>query len=151
MVSVQAVCNTVLKKAFEENIPVTPMKLQKIIYFIYRDYLQQTDQKLFNDNFQAWQYGPVVVSVYDEFKSFGSRPITRFAKDAKGKVKVVKSTAKDIMCSIDNIWDKCKNFNGIELSKITHKPGTAWYTAWTNEHDLLSTAEIQNDTVEIEL
>ena len=151
MVSVQAVCNTVLCKAFDENIPVTPMKLQKIIYFIYRDYLQRTGNQLFCDNFQTWKYGPVVVSVQDEFKSFGSDKITRFAKDAQGKVKIIKNTATEIIQSIDIIWALCKNMNGIELSKITHEPNTAWYLAWTNRKDILSVEDIKNDRIDIRI
>ena len=75
--------------AFDENIPVTPMKLQKLVYFAYRDCLIQHNVRLFREAFQVWQYGPVLCSVYDEFKSFHGSPINCFAKDAQGLVYVI--------------------------------------------------------------
>ena len=41
------VANNLLNLAFKEKSPVTPMKLQKLLYFIYRDYLQKTKESLF--------------------------------------------------------------------------------------------------------
>ena len=40
MLSTQIIANTILMLAFEEKISVTPMKLQRLIYFIYKDFLK---------------------------------------------------------------------------------------------------------------
>ncbi|GDX36114.1 hypothetical protein LBMAG18_06250 [Alphaproteobacteria bacterium] len=50
---------------------LTNLKLQKLLYFAYGLHLALFDKKLFNDEFEAWQYGPVLRSVYKEFKNFG--------------------------------------------------------------------------------
>lgn len=78
MVSVQAFANTVLKKSFEELIQVSPMKLQKLLYFIYADYLKKTKEPLLSEKFQVWQYGPVLSSAYYEFKSWPFRNKSAF-------------------------------------------------------------------------
>lgn len=50
---------------------LTPLKLQKILYYVSTTYFKQTGELLFSENFEKWQYGPVVTSVYHNFKSFG--------------------------------------------------------------------------------
>ncbi|ELW93680.1 Panacea domain-containing protein [Acinetobacter baumannii] len=56
----------------DEDIPLgelTPLKLQKILYYVAANYLKNNDELLFDEPFQKWQYGPVVKEVYREFKS----------------------------------------------------------------------------------
>lgn len=147
--SVQALANSILKKAFREQIPVTPMKLQKLIYFIYRDYLQKCNKPPFTEQFETWQYGPVLPSVYDEFKSFGSNKITKFAKDAQGDVYIVnESTSPALTHSINTVWNKYKAYNGIALSQITHKDGSAWSKAFESGELTLDVKDIMNDRTE---
>ena len=145
MASVQAVCNSFLVRSFTESIPVSPMKLQKLIYFTYRDYLKGTGNKAFNDSIQTWKYGPVVQSVYDEFKSFGKNTITQFAKDAQGKVYVINDNSSDLNTCINNVWNRYKCYSGIDLSKMTHKDGTAWSKAFENKSPYLDDKDIKNE------
>lgn len=148
MISVQALCNTILKKSFDENIPVSPMKLQKLIYFIYRDYLQRTDTPLFTEEFQTWQYGPVLRSVYDEFKTFRANRITRFAKTANDEVYIINETVDPNLCaSINNTWNSYKYQDGIALSQITHREGSAWRRAFESGRQTLQDIDIRSDHV----
>ena len=82
--SASVVCNNILTRAFQENIPVSPMKLQKLMYFVSCEYVKATGKDLLSENFGVWQYGPVLPSLYDEFKSFHDQPITKYATDADG-------------------------------------------------------------------
>lgn len=148
MVSVKALANTILRLAFTETIEVTPMKLQKIMYFICRDYVQSTGKRLISEDFLAWDYGPVLKSAYDEFKSYGAKPIDKFAKDVAGHVLVVNETADPAAAqSIHKMWEKCKMLDGISLSKKTHKEGTAWWKAYMRGSTCLDDGDIQNDTI----
>lgn len=55
---------------------ITNLKLQKLLYYAQAWYLVNNENnKLFEDNIEAWPYGPVVPCVYNEFKSFGRLPI----------------------------------------------------------------------------
>lgn len=47
---------------------VTPLKLQKILYFCHADFLVRTGYPLVAEEFEAWRYGPVLPSVYQAFK-----------------------------------------------------------------------------------
>lgn len=96
------------------------MKLQRLIYFIYKDFLKTTETKLFNEKFETWKYGPVLLSIYYEFGGFKSKPIDKFARDANGNVIVIDlNYDSQINESILKIWNKYKRLNGIELSKLT--------------------------------
>lgn len=55
---------------------LTPLKLQKILYYVYTTYLKKYDESLFPEPFQKWQYGPVVKEVYHEFKTIGVNHIS---------------------------------------------------------------------------
>lgn len=56
--------------------PITNLKLQKLLYYAQAWYLvNNNNNRLFDEPILAWPYGPVVKSVYDEFKSFGRMPI----------------------------------------------------------------------------
>ena len=125
------VSNNVLRRAFDEDENVSPMKLQKLLYFIASDYAKATNHPLLNEPFQAWDYGPVVPSVYDEFRAFGGSPIRKFAKDATGKSKMVNESKDEALrASIDRIWDHAKGESAVRLSRITHREGSAWYNAF---------------------
>lgn len=55
---------------------ITPLKLQKLLYFAQAEYLIQTNRALFRENILRWDYGPVVKEVYDAYKSNQRFPIT---------------------------------------------------------------------------
>ena len=62
---------------FIENLSkITPLKLQKLIYFAHGWHLAIRDQPLIDELVEAWEYGPVIPNVYHEFKVFGNQPIT---------------------------------------------------------------------------
>ena len=99
-----------------------------------------------SEHFEVWKYGPVVASVYNEFKSFGSKPITTLAKDAKGKSQIIDERLAPILSkTINSVWAELKFFSGVELSQKTHQKGSGWYMAFQAEKDAISTTEMKND------
>lgn len=146
MLTPQIVANTILLLAFNENIPVSPMKLQKLIYIVYKSFLKETQQKLFTESFSKWQYGPVVESVYYEFGCFGSKPINKFARDAKGNVQVVAlNKSNPLSETIKAVWDKYKGYSGTTLSSLTHGENTAWSKAVEENRNTLKDEDIANE------
>lgn len=57
------------------NTSFTHVKLQKILYYVYCDFLK-SGINIFEDRIEKWQYGPVIPSVYDSFRSYGFSRIT---------------------------------------------------------------------------
>ena len=59
-----------------EGTEMTNARINKLLYFAQGWHLAKTGEPLFNDNIEAWDYGPVVHSVYSEFKRYGKNIIT---------------------------------------------------------------------------
>ena len=140
------VCNNILRRSFAENIVVTPMKLQKLMYFISCEYVKATDSELLSEDFCVWQYGPVLPSVYDEFKSFHGNQITSYSKDAKGdSFAYNEETSPNLKNAIERIWKSFKNKSGIELSNITHEENSGWSKALLLRQEKITTDQMKAD------
>jgi uncharacterized phage-associated protein len=143
------VSNNFLARSFEQEVYITPMKLQKMLYFTYRDYLKNADAPLFSERFSAWKYGPVLESVYHTFKKYGSMVITQYGGYPEPIYIVKEDTDKKLKNILDDLWTKCKPYNGIYLSELTHKSGSAWYKAWTNGQTFLQDEDIKEDNIQV--
>lgn len=67
---------------------ITNLQLQEIMYFTFKFaiqnhlFTQQQIQNLYDEPFLIWRYGPVVKSVYKQYKIFESDPITKSYPEA---------------------------------------------------------------------
>jgi len=86
---------------------ITPMKLQKLLYYCYVWQLVAKDKK-FDATFEAWTHGPVEPEIYNEYKIYGRKPI-------KGE-----NGSHTIDPLIDFILESYAVYSAIELSKTTH-------------------------------
>lgn len=117
------VAKYIINKCAVEKCPVTNLHLQKILYFIQKEYLTKKEMPLFDDEIQAWQFGPVVPEVYYHYCGFGSTQITM-----KYKVNIDKID----MEIIDPIVEDKRNKKPWDLVDETHTPGKAWYITYEN-------------------
>lgn len=120
------IAHVFVQKSLEEKIPVTQMQLQKMVYFAHGLYLAYTGgQKLVEDTFEAWKFGPVVPGIYEQYRLFGSSPITESLLESTHPVHIdLNSEAQQV---IDETWNALKNISGIQLSRWTHETGSAWH------------------------
>lgn len=140
------VSNNILQRAFRDNVPVSPMKLQKILYFAASEYAKKVGKPLLNDDFEAWQYGPVVRDVFQEFKSFSGKPIRAYAKDAAGQSFIISETDNPVFSDVlDRVWAQTRGRTAVSLSRLTHVDGSAWHSAYTGWNDTISNEAIQAD------
>lgn len=137
--SALAVANAFIKRAQEGKIPeLTPMKLQKLLFYVQSWYYKYRQQPLFDDVFTRWTYGPVIPSIYHEFKGYGAGVI-----NAPGSTVVHRPSAEnpfafevvvpeinwndqDAVSFIDEAVRVYGPMTGWQLSQMTHQPGTAW-------------------------
>src|SRR5262245_61420633 len=76
----KAVANRFLNLARLEEKNLTPMKLQKLVYYAQGWCLGLNDCPIINEQVEAWQYGPVIPTLYHTFKEFGNGAITALAR-----------------------------------------------------------------------
>ncbi len=151
MVSALNVANNILQKGFSEDIDITPMKLQKLTYLVYKKFYQDTGLTLFQDKFEVWKYGPVVRSIYDAFKEYRGNAIKHYHREADGAILIVdENTSSSFKKALEAIWEKYKLYDGIPLSLMTHRKGTAWYKAAKREDTYLSDSDIKAEGAFIE-
>lgn len=48
---------------------VDEIKLQKLLYFTQREAIIRTGEPMFDAEFRAWKYGPVIPEIHDRFKA----------------------------------------------------------------------------------
>lgn len=137
--SAKAIANYFLdhRKKFKRKGPITQMKLHKLVYFAHGWHLALKDKPLIDETLQAWDYGPVVPSLYHEFKHFRGKDITEPAMDLLpiqgSKFKVFVPTVepddqytRDLLDRIIEVYGK---FTALQLSAMTHEPSSPWSVA----------------------
>ncbi|MGY4397238.1 putative phage-associated protein [Sphingomonas sp. UYAg733] len=127
----QHIANYFLERAESEGRPLTPLKLIKLVYIAYGWVLALLGTKLFDEQIEAWKHGPVIPSVYHEFKHFGSSPITGDSvwydlETGACNRPTVDTGDKVFRPILDKVWSAYRRFSGWALREKTHQLGTPW-------------------------
>lgn len=122
--SPKSIANYFLDLAHAQGEAIDPMKLQKLVYYAQGWYAGYTGEQLINDTVQAWPYGPVIPSLYHEFKRFGSAPIHGRAMEWGREVE--RPEDPQLRGFLDNIWNSYGQYSGLRLSDMTHAPDGPW-------------------------
>lgn len=155
--SAYAVANAFLQRAEERGIrDISPMKLQKLMYFAQAWHLKIRREPLLDDNFARWQHGPVIPSIYHEFKAFGYRPITRkattLAMEAFGmsgdNVPIVPAHDVSSWNLIDAILTRYGQYDATTLSNMTHLEHSAWAKQSANGSAISHDEIIEDQTIQ---
>lgn len=104
---------------------ISNLALQKILYLAHMFHLGQTGQPLISEPFEAWEYGPVVPSVYRRAKVFGNGPV----QNVFHWVPPVKSGSTEYS-ALAEAAKQTKNMTSGRLVSITHWPKGAWATQY---------------------
>ena len=132
----RAVANFLLDYGASKGQSVTVMSLLKILFFAHAGHLAKTGEPLVGQPFEAWQYGPVNRVVYEQFKSFGDRPIdarARVLNAAAGRYELAQCLDIDdeTAALLHNIFDYYSHFHPFRLSHLTHEKGSPWDEVWS--------------------
>ena len=104
-----------------EDDQITNLKLNKLLYYAQGAFLARTGKPLFENNMEAWTYGPVIPDVYHKYKVCGKNPI------ASGEEEFDRShfTEEEFEVLLD-VMREFGQYTGTKLVTLTHKPGTPW-------------------------
>lgn len=119
----------------------TPMKLLKLIYIAHGYMLAENETPLLIEPVMAWQYGPIVKSVYNAIRHYRDMPV----KSVKGYKKEYPfcDKEKEIM---DLVVDTYSKATAVSLSAAIHQGQTPWRTTWGlhNENTIIPNGIIQH-------
>ena len=112
---------------------ISNLKLQKLLYYAQGMHLGLYGTPLFEDEIQAWQYGPVVESVYQIYKDNGACGIQEFDNP-------VENFTDDEEVVLQFVQEAFGQFSAWKLADMTHEE-TPWKE--TDRGDVISTATMK--------
>lgn len=101
----------------ERGDSISNLKLQKLLYYMQGFHLAFFNEPLFNEEIQAWAYGPVVPVVYNQFKKYRSLSINpaRFTDDLE--------LTPEETTVFENVYSEYSQYSAVGLMNLTHEEG----------------------------
>lgn len=97
----------------EAGDSITHLKLQKLIYYAQAWSLTIYEKSLFPDEFEAWTHGPVIPSLYNEYKRYGYDAIPACDCDI--------SINEEVEKLLKDVQDIYGQKSGKYLEELTHE------------------------------
>ena len=126
---------------------MTPKKLQKLLYYAYAWTLALLNEcaedicfRLFNEKIEAWVHGPVVPSVYMEYKRYGWNDIPMILENNDDIF------SSDVLDVLNQVWEVYGDLSGNELEAISHKE-EPWISARKGIPPYATSTEYLSDEV----
>lgn len=154
----KAIANEFLEIVKSKKETITPLKLQKLIYYAHGWNLALFDRTLIHEQIEASQYGPIATSINHYFQGFGNNPINDLITDASeyynyygysvllpAESSEDKKNAKAVVNRIYEIYGK---FSTVQLCNLSHAVDTPWHLIYKqyNENIPLGT-DIPTDVI----
>src|SRR5262245_23779027 len=130
----RAIANFVLDQSDAAGAAITPIALNKIVYFCHVWALIEFGRPLIKHSFEAWEHGPVLQYLYREFKRFGADPIRGRAHKVNplsGRDEIVSyefdAVTLDLLTGVVAIYGR---LSAALLRELAHAPGGPWDKVW---------------------
>lgn len=128
-----AIANYFIELARQHGQPLSPMKLQKLVFFAHAWWLALTGTPLIDETVEAWEYGPVIPTIYQEFKHYGKdnikepcRSFTFVGGEPIASPPELPCPDSNVEALLNKIWEVYSKFSAFQLSNMTHIAGTPW-------------------------
>lgn len=125
------------------KVKCTHLKLEKLVYLCYADYLCNYNKELYKDKIYAYKYGPVVKSVYEKYKGYGYKELEKddeevlfdeiYEMPSRSRIMFAEGGIEKIN-SIDETIKKYGMFSAGGLVDITHNKNTPWAISGRGEN-----------------
>ncbi len=119
----------------QEREGITNLKLQKILYFAQAYYLTKFKKPLFKNVIEAWEYGPVITSVYNGYKKHKNKPIIIGKEET-----IIEEKDKAFLREVWNIFG---DYSASKLINIVHSH-TPWKKAYKSSSKKISNKSISD-------
>ncbi|GLR64386.1 Panacea domain-containing protein [Marinospirillum insulare] len=117
------VAYVLLEQAAKQGKQFTNLQIQKLVYVCHGVSLAHFDRPLILEDVHAWKYGPVVPSVYFNFKQYGADFISEHSE-----VQLDVASQK-IVCQVIEVLG---HYSGPQLVELTHRSGSPWHQVWND-------------------
>lgn len=97
---------------------VTPLALEKLLYFSNGVNYAMNDTQLLSDECQAWAHGPVYPVAYNKYRSFGYKPIDQMVPSTHGCL--LSKLSEEEIKAIDLVIDTFGLYSPKTLELISH-------------------------------
>ncbi len=108
-------------KNIDEKFRIDNLKLNKLVYIAFGFAISLRKSTLFEEEIQAWKWGPVIPKLYHYFKKGGSRNIDKVSD------KGASIEDKFILQVLNVVKDIYESKEGLEMVELTHQTGTPWH------------------------
>lgn len=115
---------------------ISNLKLQKLLYYMQGFHLACFDAPLFEEDIEAWMYGPVVPSVYELYKENGSNGIAC----PEGEIIMLSADEEDIF---NQVYDAYGQFSAYKLMEMTHNE-SPWRSTQVGVGHVISKEKIKS-------
>ncbi len=148
----RAIANFLLDYADEKKTKVTLMLVLKMLYYAHGWHLSLKKGPLVTQPFEAWEYGPVVRSVWEAFKGSGKKPLTTRAQRldvVTNSYSAAREPIKEEQAEfLRQIFDAYGHVDAFDLSNSTHVEGSPWDVVWNAPNGAINVGmKIHNDEI----
>ena len=118
------VANKLILRGVDDKNFLTPLQVVKLVYYCHAWMLAWENEPLIQQRVEAWKYGPVIADVYNSLKRYGKNPV-------HVPIDVPNERYNEIeLDTMDTIYSHYGQYDGIQLSSMTHRPGSPWDQVW---------------------
>lgn len=96
---------------------VSPLKLQKLLYYSQVWFIKKFDAKLFSDPIKAWVFGPVVAPIWSKFKIVRRNDIISPVGHFYPYPTIL---PEHVSIHLNDVWAAYGHLSGAELVDLTH-------------------------------
>lgn len=147
----RAVANFVLDQTDAEGVAVSPLALQKIVYFCHVWALVDLERPLIRHSFEAWEHGPVLQYLYREFKCAASDPIHFRARRLNPLTGFSETVPYEFDPAIFELLGRVIGFYSrltpSVLVELTHAQGSPWHKVWYHGGNINPGMKIENGDI----
>ena len=148
---VREIANLVLEIADGDQIPVTNLDINKIVYFLHGWYLAKTGNPLVSAKIEAWRFGPVFRELYSQFADVGSQPIS-FRATRRNTTTLEKEVCYPAITTeefefLEPLVHQYIRIKTSILVDLSHVPGGPWDKVFNHDTDINPGMEITNDAI----
>lgn len=111
--SAKEIANYIVTVFQKRHEAITNLKLQKLVYYAQAWHLALYDEPIFKERIEAWIHGPVVPTVFNEFKAYRWQPISKPVSFFQ-----FPEHAHRHLNEVVRVYGK---FDGVTLERMTHQ------------------------------